>query len=234
MELLNSVRLSMGTGEVSFPGLAEKLAASFDSYHSLAKRQAYGTQRWMDQNLHSQRDVTAEILIGAKSAVIERLSPQTERAFDGLNFKASCSYEVDALRSALSLLDSGNSILGSLGELVRSIHLLEAGPEYDISHSDPSIPYSIFLSVPPVDTAHMEVRVLESIIHEAMHLQLSLIERIWPLKERDFVGYSPWQRKVRPAQGLLHGLYVFRSSTKRLGALRKRNLAQALSSIVGY
>ena len=45
-----------------------------------------------------------------------------------------------------------------------------------------------------------------------MHLQFTLIEGVVPMvtgaEERH---HSPWQQTMRPSQGVLHGLYVFRS-----------------------
>lgn len=49
---------------------------------------------------------------------------------------------------------------------------------YDVSHSTPVLPLSIFVSVPGADERHAELRLAESIIHEAMHLQLTFIESL--------------------------------------------------------
>ena len=51
------------------------------------------------------------------------------------------------------------------------------------------------------------------LIHETMHLQLSLVERVVPLVRADHsnrLTYSPWKSEHRPAGGILHALYVFR------------------------
>jgi HEXXH motif-containing protein len=98
----------------------------------------------------------------------------------------------------------------AVSHLVRAIHLLQSpGPGYDVSHSDPDLPCSIFLSL-PVGEPHGALRVAESILHEAMHLQLTLLEAVAPVVQ---VGtatlYSPWQQRQRPIAGLLHGFYVF-------------------------
>ena len=55
------------------------------------------------------------------------------------------------------------------------------------------------------------LRVAESLVHEAMHLQLTLIERLLPLvEESDQTYFSPWKGTQRPPRGVLHALYVFR------------------------
>jgi HEXXH motif-containing protein len=55
--------------------------------------------------------------------------------------------------------------------------------------------------------------VAESILHESMHLKLSLIEQIVPLVKPDTGNryYSPWRDEPRPAHGVMHGLFVFRA-----------------------
>jgi HEXXH motif-containing protein len=55
--------------------------------------------------------------------------------------------------------------------------------------------------------AESEVAVRRS----AMHLQLTLIEQTVPMIGRSNERrHSPWQGTMRPSQGILHGLYVFR------------------------
>jgi HEXXH motif-containing protein len=104
--------------------------------------------------------------------------------------------------------------------LVRVVHILEApGFGHDVSYSDPQLPFSVFVSV-PVHEIDAGLRVAESILHEAMHLQLTLIELAEPLvAEQVTVGFSPWQQQDRPVGGLLHGLYVFRVIYEFLGCL---------------
>lgn len=55
------------------------------------------------------------------------------------------------------------------------------------------------------------LRVAENLIHETMHLQLTLFESLCPLVDTESAWsvYSPWKHQERPAQGVLHGLYVF-------------------------
>jgi HEXXH motif-containing protein len=62
----------------------------------------------------------------------------------------------------------------------------------------------------PLGERDKTLRLAESILHEAMHLQLSLIERHAPIVgEETSKGYSPRQRRSRPILGVVHGLYVF-------------------------
>lgn len=117
---------------------------------------------------------------------------------------------------ALDLLDAGSALRDAVEALVRRVHPLVARcPGYDSSHSDPELPFSVFVSIPVGENAAAP-RLAESILHEAMHLQLSLLERLQALVreplagERAATGYSPWQKRERPIGGLVHGLFVFR------------------------
>ena len=55
------------------------------------------------------------------------------------------------------------------------------------------------------------LRVAENLIHETLHLQLTLFEGLSPLVNTasTWSMHSPWKQERRPVQGLLHGLYVF-------------------------
>lgn len=124
--------------------------------------------------------------------------------------KPACVAETALITEAFAALDVEPNLLNSISNLVASIHRIEAqGPGFDSSHSDPELPFSIFVSV-PIGEAMAPLRLAESILHEAMHLQLSLIESRCSLVRRTTgKGYSPWQKAQRPISGLLHGLYVF-------------------------
>jgi len=114
-----------------------------------------------------------------------------------------------AIAKALSHLET-TSIDYPVKQLIRSVHCIKAlGPGYDCSHSEPSLPFSVFVSIPYAEPDG-ELRLAESLLHEAMHLQLTLIERQVSLAYPDAEhGYSPWQQRQRPLLGLVHGLYVF-------------------------
>ena len=122
---------------------------------------------------------------------------------------------VACCQEALQLLDYVVPSSRCIHALVRSIIVLAPdNPDTDISYSHPAIPFSIFISCSAQPSDYQEIRLLEAILHEAMHLQLSLIERyfalIKPTGESD-MHYSPWRNEARPVRGVLHGLFVFRA-----------------------
>ena len=118
-------------------------------------------------------------------------------------------------QEALQLLDCVVPSCSCIHALVRSIIVLAPeNPDTDISYSHPTIPFSIFISCSAQPSDYQEIRMLEAILHEAIHLQLSLIERYIPLIEstgETDLYYSPWRDEARPARGVLHGLFVFRA-----------------------
>jgi hypothetical protein len=130
----------------------------------------------------------------------------------------------DTLREAFSVLRQVPSLNNSVFDLVRALHLIKSDEdgEYDVSFSEPHIPFSIFVSVPRKRVFADFLRVAEAIVHEAMHLQLTLVEHIVPLvitSSEEF--YSPWRSEFRNAKGLIHALYVFRSIDDFLRELLK-------------
>jgi HEXXH motif-containing protein len=118
---------------------------------------------------------------------------------------------IDCANEALQILASVPSVYESVSHLVASLHLLKPElDEVDVSFSLPEIPFSIFVSVPQSRIANDSLRVAEAILHEAMHLQLTLIEQLVPLvEEADERYFSPWKNQYRHPRGVLHALYVF-------------------------
>lgn len=116
-----------------------------------------------------------------------------------------------ALRDAINILKWVPTLFATVTTLVRSIHVIKLeDDEYDVSFSEPHVPFSIFVSMPRSRSAVNALRIAEAIVHEAMHLQLTLIGLILPLiKSRSRQYYSPWRGEFRDALGMLHGLYVF-------------------------
>lgn len=119
---------------------------------------------------------------------------------------------LDCLAEAVELIKHVPSLSESVFTLVKSIHLIKLDDDaFDVSFSEPHLPFSIFISVPKNRIKADSLRVAEAIVHEAMHLQLSLIEKVVPLissNEQKF--YSPWKDEYRDSTGILHALYVFR------------------------
>lgn len=123
---------------------------------------------------------------------------------------------LNCVNEAFKIISQVPSLYTSVCSLVRSIHLIKPeDDEYDVSFSEPFIPFSIFVSVPKINTPINALRMAEAIVHEAMHLQLTLIENIVELVvPGGKLVYSPWKEEYRTAQGILHAIYVFRVITE--------------------
>ena len=166
---------------------------------------------------------------GVLPMLIEVLPGNTERLYRdrGLEFHSSDAIGhpsvLGCLRGAVDLLRYEPTLRFTVASLVRVCHLLKPrNDDYDISYSDPQLPFSIFVSVPRRRGTNDSLRVIESIVHEAMHLQLTLIERALPLVgDAELVHFSPWKNEYRPTRGLLHALYVFRAIDRFLQVLQE-------------
>lgn len=117
----------------------------------------------------------------------------------------------ECLEESLGILASATTVYETVASLVFCMHILQPEDDhYDVSYSLPNIPFSIFVSVPSKRMANDSLRVAEAILHEAMHLQLSLIEKVIPLvDETEEKYFSPWKNEYRHPRGILHALYVF-------------------------
>ena len=119
----------------------------------------------------------------------------------------------EVLSKSLDLMRLVPPLYGTVAGVCRSVHVLLASAErYDVSYSDPSLPFSIFVTCPTEGEPDRWERLAENILHESLHLQLSLIENIQPLvadgaKEKKV--FSPWRQEERSIGGLLHAIYVF-------------------------
>ena len=151
--------------------------------------------------------------------VVELLSGDFTKPWEnmGLQFAKECDLEdrrfVDILVDALLLIQGNREIHATVAGMCRSLHpLICTDREVDVSFSDPELPFSIFLSCPPVDAQYKVERLAESIVHEALHLQLTLVERAQSLvmvNIGETLVHSPWKGERRTLQGLVHGVYVF-------------------------
>ncbi|MDN3585673.1 HEXXH motif-containing putative peptide modification protein [Pedobacter aquatilis] len=124
--------------------------------------------------------------------------------------KLDCGKQIN---EALDMLNFANHCGSSVKNIVKAVQLLEQyAPEYDTSYSHPDIPFTVFVSVGKKKSEIDTVRLAESILHESMHLMLSLIEKEIPLvSDNGRQYYSPWRMENRPIRGVLHGLFVFKA-----------------------
>jgi HEXXH motif-containing protein len=98
-----------------------------------------------------------------------------------------------------------DGILTELKLLVRIIVPLKYRKDSHISSSSPDLPGIICMS-----WANDVLQVLETIVHEAGHHKLCLIERERPITDSsEAIFHSPWRDDLRPARGLVHGSYAF-------------------------
>jgi len=190
-----------------FPGLADEVVTAFWAKPQRIDRLRYSTARWLgDEPDPGHRALTVP---GHPTIAFEPLPAAFVSRFGSQEPGHKPAEIAPVTGEALAcLLHNGAGM--AVVRLIRSIHCIRAlGPGYDCSHSEPAIPFSVFLSV-PLGERHARLRLAESLLHEAMHLQLSLVELQAPIvgSEPDY-AYSPWQQSIRPVHGLLHGLYVF-------------------------
>ena len=190
------------------------------------RRDNYGTVRVVTRNASADRTIAATLALPGSpghrlawppDVSVESLSSRS--LLDLFECRIPCYTSRDLAGSeALQGIADGATVLNSVSDaakavasLVRTLHILKSpDDDYDISFSDPRAPFSIFVSVPLQARAEAPWRLAEAILHEAMHLQLGVIEKIVPLltmPEREY--YSPWRNAKRPARGVLHGVYVF-------------------------
>ena len=139
----------------------------------------------------------------------------TEHGLEPLSLgKVTVDVAINKLEAAFNTLFYIPACLETVSRLVRCIQLLKAeNDETDVSYSHPEIPFSIFVSICQRDSLVSNLRVAESILHEAMHLKLTLIESSIPLLEMGSPAtfFSPWRGEDRPVRGVLHGQFVFRA-----------------------
>ena len=130
----------------------------------------------------------------------------TEEQLNDIGFREVFLRSLDLIRMA-------DPILGTVAGLCRSVHVLVSSDmDMDTSYSDPSLPFSIFVSCPLMMEPNSVERLTENIVHEVLHLQLSLVEKSQPLADETPAQqsvFSPWKKEYRTVQGLVHSVYVF-------------------------
>ncbi len=186
-------------------------------------RSSYGTARLLRRDPRAARRVVATLgappLDGAEcdGLPIELLPEDLARRCAGSEVRYFQGEEVSGaiagcVTEALGVLGAVPTVLPTVCTLIRALHLFDPqDDEVDVSFSDPALPFSAFVSVPGSGATAGSLRVAEAILHEAMHLQLTLVEAIVPLvNSSEATFFSPWRNEHRTAQGVFHALYVFR------------------------
>jgi HEXXH motif-containing protein len=192
----------------------ERVLLEFHSLH----RNTYSTERFLSGTPSKPDTVLRTIPVRNGSPLhLEANSGELARycAKHALKLAsdATTAIAVDIVQSALSEVIQPHPFLWSaVSELVWRCHVVCAqDDDYDVSFSDPTVPFSVFISVPTRDDRRSILRVAESLVHETMHLLLTHFELCCPLIDTtsSWSMYSPWKREERPAQGILHAVYVF-------------------------
>ena len=209
------------------PGLAEELAelgwSSLRNDFGICSSN-YGTGRILERSAKRPHQIVAQLQFttGAEFlnhfTSVEILDNEAARGYKESGVRFFIAEEVieldlcGRLEEAISLLEFVPSLREVVAIMAKSIHLIDAGhDDYDVSFSEPTIPFSVFVSVPRSREVNTALRVAEGVIHETMHLQLSLVERVVTLiRSESTPFFSPWRNEFRTSRGLLHALYVFR------------------------
>jgi hypothetical protein len=184
-------------------------------------RANYGTARILEQNPQADRTIIGSlckpVFDNGREIVVESLGSKFVDRYAEFGLKFYRSDEIgpellSSLRRAIQLISRVQGAAVSVSAVLSVLHLLKPNsPNYDVSFSEPSVPFSIFVGVEQECRPNDDLRLAEGILHECMHLQLTLIEGQTALiaseKESHF---SPWRQEPRPTRGVLHALYVFR------------------------
>jgi hypothetical protein len=218
------------------PGLTNDLANI--GWHELHRDiglspSEYSTARVMARDLDVPRSIVSLVQIALSGEnpdwvlQIETLGEEFTFHFEKRGIKFYTVEEINGVKVSKGFMEAVNTLkcvptlFATIAALVKSVHLIDAGDDdYDISFSEPHVPFSIFISVPHCCTLSGHLRVAEAVVHEAMHLQLTLIEKVVPLVATTRNKYfSPWRGEYRTAQGVMHALYVFRVIDEFLGRI---------------
>lgn len=206
-----------------WPGIAEKL--SKDKWDFLCglgiTEKNYSTDFFLNTIDNSnKKNIHISTLFNDGTPCVKTVefiadSSRRKLSENGLEFYTNEDFLHLKLEEIIFLAFEKIRIIPSLYEstklLAKNIVLLNPQDNFsDTSYSSPKIPFTIFISIPRDRVENIEMRVAESIIHECMHLQLTLLEDRMPLiisaTERHF---SPWKGEWRNSSGILHALYVF-------------------------
>ena len=187
---------------------------------SVSAWQDYSTARFVDDLdpivLHTVGVSNSPLGSGVQ---VELLPEVVDRSWRNLGLEFATESDMSnmgfpqMLENSLDLIRMVPPLHGTVAGLCRSLHVLVAsGRDFDVSCSDPSLPFSVFVSCPPATERNRVERLAENIVHEALHLQLTLVETIESLVidvPNEPPVFSPWRNERRNALGLVHAVYVF-------------------------
>ena len=188
--------------------------------------QSYGTARLISGDAKASRIWILEPpLVAGSNFGIEELPASlhyiaTEQGTGLIDIADQDQAEVLALLGNVCETVAGiaPAIWQSMRYLLRSVHIIISPcSETDVSFSLPGLPNTIFVSLPRFDDENAVVRLIESMVHEVLHLQLSLVESCCPIVRSEMATeyvHSPWRNSLRPEGGVVHGLFVFANLEK--------------------
>jgi len=201
----------------------------------------YSTTRVISGNPQLARNIVGYVIALPDTQEIEKQIPievtigemvrrGEEQGIEFYDAKEIAENEIiSCLEDSIAILNQIPTLTRTVATLVRALHLIKPeSNDHDVSFSEPDIPFSIFVSIPQSRIPNDVLRVAESIIHEAMHLQLTLIEQVMALTNpTNRIYFSPWRGEYRTVQGVLHALYVFRVVDCFLGELLIKQLVSS-------
>jgi HEXXH motif-containing protein len=184
-------------------------------------KSSYGTGRILERDPLAERQIIGHVhgpvIEDQHQIAIESLRPEIARRYRdlGLDFYLPADLNsnfLDMLSRAIRLISAVQGAAAAVSSVLSVLHILiPESPEYDVSYSEPSVPFSIFIGMTLDDQLHRDLRLAEGILHECMHLQLTLVEeQISLIAAENERHRSPWRQTFRPTRGVLHALYVFR------------------------
>lgn len=214
-EILNF--LNIDCQNLWFPGMAEVIDQHAVSLGWI-RVQDYSTSEFITDGKECPIILSTVLASngGLMSIRIEHMTSSLQDKFlaNGIRFLTPSdinTYQsIKIIQDSLNFINSNPTLARTIKILSKTTHFIKSeNSAYDLSYSDPKIPFSIFVSMASY-CSDGALRLSESIIHESMHVQLSLIERCIDLVESSKNKYySPWKKEMRPASGILHAVYVF-------------------------
>jgi hypothetical protein len=212
------------------PVLAEYRWSRFEAECGLDKLN-YGTARVLDRNPHAERNVIGHLrgptVETQHRIIVECLRSDITKRYRDFGLEFYSPVEILGLNlfciwdRAIKIIANVPGAALAVSSVLSVVHFLKPdSPEYDISYSEPTLPFSIFVGIDSRLRVNPHLRLAESVLHECMHLQLTLIEQRTPLIAADNEEHlSPWRQTLRPTRGVLHALYVFRVIQEFFSAL---------------